>query len=165
MLRPIVLLGVLALTGCGVVGMPSVDVSSRGAPATATDAGGRRMVPDSVRSPQPGGLAPFGGVRTPAAVPAERRVCRTGAWPPGWIAVAYVDAAGECPPDPQGGVARAAILAEHRSRPVGTVLEVCADQPTPRGWEPGRVVADEWGRCPGAGRDGASATKQLRRVR
>jgi hypothetical protein len=59
-----------------------------------------------------------------------------------------------------------AILIRYTRLPIGAVLDVCADQPTPMAWttvtdEP----TDDDGSCPGAVRGGGSTTKRIRRVR
>src|SRR4051812_12717092 len=62
----------------GGLGVPSLD-PGRGTAAEP----GRGDLPTSTEHP---------------AASAERRVCRTGSWPSGWIAVAYEAASGtECP--------------------------------------------------------------------
>jgi len=93
---------------------------------------------------------------------AEQRICRSGSWPRGWIAVAYEAASGnECP---QGrGRYPVAVLVRYASQPPNATLDVCADQPTPANWATDDS-ADE-GQCPGAAKDGGSATKRIHRVR
>jgi hypothetical protein len=101
------------------------------------------------------------------AVADERRVCRSGSRPSGWIAVAYVPGNGECPAHAGGdSVYTAAILARYADRPRDTRLDVCADERIPPGWlveETG--VSDVNGSCPGASRNGGSATRRIRRAR
>lgn len=116
--------------------------------------------------PAPGEVVPTpaSGIRTPD----ERRICRTDAVPRGWIAVAYVEAEGQCPA--REGPAReatAAIITALGGRAVGTVLDVCADQRIPRDWG---IVREEGavdpGRCPGAAVSGdAPTTRRIRRWR
>jgi hypothetical protein len=110
-----------------------------------------------------------GAARTPRNA-ADRRICRSSSPPLGWIAVAYVSAPGQCPQragaDSTSRDATMAILIRYTRLPIGAVLDVCADQPTPMAWttvtdEP----TDDDGSCPGAVRGGGSTTKRIRRVR
>ena len=106
------------------------------------------------------------GIDAPAGETLVRRVCRAAGWPANWIATAYETAPGECPvgtgPDT---TARAAILVRLDLQPHGSTLDVCADQVVPRGWELVRLDGSEVSqRCPGAGRDGASAIRRIRRI-
>jgi hypothetical protein len=96
-----------------------------------------------------------------------RRVCRTQGWSRDWVATAYENAAGECPLGTgSDSTAFAAIIVRVDAHPVGAVLDICADQAVPRGWE--AIQFDEGAevsrRCPGAGRDGASAIRRIRRM-
>ena len=96
-----------------------------------------------------------------------RRVCRASGWSRDWIATAYEEAAGGCPRRTGAdSSAVAAILIRLDAQPIGAVLDVCADQTTPGDWIAERPESSEVSqRCPGAGRDGASAMKRIRRVR
>ena len=146
------------------------------------DRGGAPDVPRLGGSPD--GTAPTLGGTTPgrgdlqgtAARPttaATRRVCRGGAWPSGWIAVGYeAGAKDECPKggpkeSAQDGATeapRVAVLARYTGQPVGATLDVCADQHVPIDWLDVHEEADA-GQCPGAGPNGASATRRIRRAR
>ena len=110
-------------------------------------------------------------VGAPAAVAGRavgdvRRVCRTGSRPSGWIAVAYVSAGeGDCPALAKSdSSATVAVLTYHIDLPIDAVLDVCADEPAPRGWTIDDAVADATGNCPGVERKGSS-TYRIRRVR
>ena len=106
------------------------------------------------------------GIATPRHGTLVRRVCRAQGWSNDWIATAYENASGECPRAAESdSTSYAAILVRLDAHPTGTTLEVCADQRVPRGWELVRVEgAAASQRCPGAGRDGASAIRHIRRV-
>ena len=95
-----------------------------------------------------------------------RRVCRTHGWSRDWVATAYEVAPRECP---LGGgsdsTAYAAVIVRIDRHPMGATLDICADQGAPRGWEFVPLDDAEGSqRCPGAGRDGASAIRRIRRV-
>src|SRR5688500_8479596 len=96
-----------------------------------------------------------------------RRVCRASGWPRDWAATAYEDASGECPPTVEkDSSAVAAIIVRLSAQPLGSVLDICADQALPRGWQ--FIPIDDEAvpqRCPGAGPDGASAIRRIRRMR
>lgn len=96
----------------------------------------------------------------------ERRVCRTTSVPRGWIAVAYVSVPGQCPArDGADSLATSSVLARHAGRPRGALLDVCADQPTPSGWERVRDEVEGADRCPGAAPAGSPTTRRIRRYR
>lgn len=62
-----------------------------------------------------------------------REACRATARPDGWIVVSYLRLGNQCQKlgdDPYNGV----LLQRIYDRPVGTVLEICADQVIPRDW-------------------------------
>jgi len=107
------------------------------------------------------------GTTLPTAA-AERRVCRRSAWPRGYIAVAYVAGAQDCPAaKTRDDDYPVAILVAYTGRGVGAALDVCADQHVPGGWS---VDTEAGGteQCPGAartGRDGGATTKRIRRIR
>ena len=112
----------------------------------------------------PGSLRPATGASSHGDV-TTRRVCRTGGYPSGWIAVAYSEATSECPRLVGGGNAYSvAVIVRYDNLPYSTTLEVCADQPTPSGWY--NETADERSSdgCPGAAKNGGSATKVIRRA-
>ena len=96
---------------------------------------------------------------------ATRRVCR-GAWPDGWIAIAYDEGSGdECPHGTGAGKEyNVATIAQYTTLTAGQTLEVCADQATPHGWQIEYRETTSGEGCPGAGKDGASATRVIRRV-
>ena len=111
-----------------------------------------------------------GGLGTPPAKShssgiATRRVCRGAAWPSGWIAIGYEASNAECPRNSDArSLYNVATIARYETLPVGQTLEVCADQVIPMGW------VNEWrddrvgDACPGAGKDGTSQTRVIRRV-
>lgn len=104
--------------------------------------------------------------RTPTSGGATgRRVCVASGWSREWIATAYELGATDCPRSRGGSEGKAAIIVRHDVQPWSTVLEVCADEPLPRGWqEISRIEGDPERRCPGARSGGASAVKQIRRT-
>lgn len=106
------------------------------------------------------------GATVPPQGTVVRRVCRAQGWSRDWIATAYENASGECPlAGGSDSTAYAAIIVRIDTQPLGTTLDICADQVAPRGWEYARLDdADVSHRCPGAGRDGASAIRRIRRV-
>jgi hypothetical protein len=111
----------------------------------------------------PGGAALTTG-RTHSAAFETRRICRGGAWPSGWIAIAYESSSNECPRSTDRESYNVATIARYETQSIGQTLEVCADQSVPHGWtiEPNDEVRGD--ACPGAGKDGASATRLIRRV-
>jgi hypothetical protein len=78
------------------------------------------------------------------------RICRTQPVPIGWIVTGYVSAGGEqCPrldPDEPFPVA---IIERFDQKPVGSTMEVCADQRIPRDWRLDTSVPAS-GACHGA---------------
>lgn len=131
-------------------------------PGTLGDLGGRPANP-TPRTPDIGELpGPGAGTRRAG----DRQVCRTSAPPRGWIAVAYVSSAGQCPArSGADSIATAAVLTHYADESVGMELDVCADQVIPGGWAIVRDEAADVGRCPGATRGEGPTTKRIRRVR
>ena len=183
MVRPITAVAIMSLAALAACAMPTVKprLSDTGGRAT----GGTTSGPSS--TPGAGTFAPRGPV-DPAAggdlggqgaataargrngarvVADERRVCRSGSRPTGWIAVAYVSGNGECPAHAGGdSVYTAAIVARYADRPRDTILDVCADERLPSGWVVEQAgVSDVNGSCPGASRNGGSETRRIRRAR
>ena len=141
---------------------PSTPGTMEPRPGTSpSDLGG--WPADPPRTPTVGGLpGPATGTRNAA----ERRVCRTSAVPRGWIAVAYVSGDGQCPARRGAdSEATAAVLMRYADLSLGTVLEVCADQPLPEGWLVAREQVSDADRCPGAVRDDGPTTKRIERRR
>lgn len=95
-----------------------------------------------------------------------RRACRSGAWPRGWVAVAYERGGDGCPGAAAGdSLATTAVLVRHTARPLGTRLDVCADQPVPAGWA--RVddeAPDAVDACPGAERGDRPGVRRIARL-
>ena len=80
--------------------------------------------------------------------------------------MAYVSGDGQCPA--RGGadsLATAAVLMRYADLTLGTVLEVCADQPLPEGWLVANLPVSDADRCPGAVRGDAPTTKRIERRR
>jgi len=159
-------LAALLLAGCA-----SAHVRTADDPGTP----GRGGLAVPARAPADPRRVPFGDPRGDprgedlpsttehATSTASRRVCRTGSWPSGWIAVAYESASGdECPKGKADYPV--ALLVSYRDQPSNATLDVCADQPVPTNWRVDEESADV-GNCPGAVRGGGSATKRIRRVR
>lgn len=173
--RSLVLAAVLLVPlGCSALQSPGVSARPRvggSLPSGSTLGGGRELLGgamDSLRRREPESVR-----RGPAdARPlreSERRVCRTGGWPRGWVATSYEEAQdGECARRP-GASNRynAAIIVALAAQPVGSVLTMCADQVIPRDWEPVHMDVTEEGisRCPGAGDGERPDVRQIRRVR
>jgi len=168
----IVSLAVVA--ACGSVGVRPRASATGGTGGTGGTLGPRGTItPHGPIDPAAGG--DLGGQGVPAArgrdgarvVADERRVCRGGSRPRGWIAVAYVPGNGECPAHAGGdSVYTAAILARYADRPRDTILDVCADERLPSGWVVEQAgVSDVNGSCPGASRNGGSETRRIRRAR
>ena len=106
------------------------------------------------------------GRLTTATASGARRVCRGTSLPGGWIAVAYEAATeGECPARGDGTPRRIAVLVRYVDYPRGSTLDVCADQPLPRSWAIERDEQVDAGACPGAAKDGGSATVRIYRRR
>jgi hypothetical protein len=142
----------VALAGCGTVAHPNI---STGEPGRVPG-----LAPDDRSEPLP---TPGVG-RSYETRNLVERVCRTAAVPRGWIAVRYEAAApGQCPRtgtrDEEYAVA---LIARYNEKPVGSLMVVCADQPTPRNWlrewhlEPDHT-------CPGARVEADSPTSYLMR--
>lgn len=165
-LRPLPLAAAALLVGCAALQPSSVGI--RGGRSTS---GARPRVGDLPNDPAAGPTAdpsradvPAGPRRTTAAA-TTRRICRSGSRPAGWIAVAYEAESGdECP---RAGTTASehpiAVYVRYAGQPVQTTLEICADQPIPFEWVDDGAV--DSGQCPGAGPDGASAMKRIRKVR
>ena len=138
---------------------------------------GDMVVRPHVKQSGPPSPGPGGGIRSPAndtattASPGRetlvRRVCRVTGWPANWVATAYESAAGECPlATGSDSTGVAAVIVRLDVQPVGATLDVCADQAVPRGWVPVTLNGAEIShRCPGAGPDGGSAVRRIRRMR
>jgi len=157
--RLCVTLAATCLVGCASVRARGGDTSP------ATGRGGFGIPARPAADPT---LAPTGGTRGDLPSTTEhptasesRRICRSGSWPTGWIAVAYEAASGdECP---KGKSAYPiAVLVRYASQPRDATLDVCADQPVPQNWT-AEAESTDVGQCPGAERDGRSATKRIRR--
>ena len=156
------------VTACGVV----TSVRPRATTTTGPRAIPGQPTPTSVPGANPTPRGPAGSERPNATRGRhvdERLVCRTSGAPRGWIAVAYVSSPDQCPPragaDSAAATATAALVTNYADRPRGSMLDVCADQPTPPGWQ---TLSDESvedaSRCPGAARDGRPTAKRIRRV-
>jgi hypothetical protein len=67
--------------------------------------------------------------------------------------------------DSVAAAASVAVVTRYVGLPLGSVLDVCADQPTPVGWAPVTdEPTDDVSSCPGAARGVGSTTKRIRRV-
>jgi hypothetical protein len=183
MARPFTAAAVTALAVLTACALPSVKprLSDTGGRSTGGAASGPSstpaagtLVPRGPVDPAAGGDLGGQGVATAArgrdgarVVADQRRVCRSGSRPTGWIAVAYVPGNGECPAHAGGdSVSTAAILARYGDRPRDTILDVCADERLPSGWVVEDAgVSDVNGSCPGASRNGGSETRRIRRAR
>lgn len=139
-MRPLLIaLIALVLTACGMQFRPRVPGSDGVLPAPAE--GGRFGAPEA-------------GVR---------QICRTGAYPRGWIAVRYIQLR-DCPRSEGEGGYNGAVIDRYEARAEGTTMVVCADQPTPRNWVSRPASGDVV--CEGARVDiGEPTTKLIRRVR
>jgi hypothetical protein len=139
----------LALAACG-----GSSFRVRGAPEPPAE--------NPIPGPDVLGDPDRGAMDTPLAD--MRQACRAGAVPRGWIAVDYMELQGRCPKADHYGGYNGVLLQYYENRMVGSVLVVCADQPTPNGWirsgEPENEV------CSGARVDvGESTTKYIKRMR
>ena len=162
--RLCVTLAATCLVGC-------TSVRAHGTDPSPTTRRGGIGIPTGIptrTAPDPA-VAPTGGTRGDLPSTTEhptasesRRICRSGSWPRGWIAVAYEAASGdECP---KGGKSAypVAVLVRYASQPRDATLDVCADQRIPQNWT-AEAESTDVGQCPGAERDGRSATKRIRR--
>ena len=74
---------------------------------------------------------------------------------------------GDCPTlargDSTATAATAAVLTYYADLPLDAVLDVCADEPVPRGWTIDDTAADASDSCPGVERKGSS-TYRISRV-
>lgn len=94
-----------------------------------------------------------------------RRVCRNASFPRGYIATAYESSASQCPLSPgrADSVGTVAVLVRYDAAPVGTRLDMCADQVIPSGWSPARDEGPgDPGACPGATRNGDTVQRIVR---
>ncbi len=133
--------------GSGAVGLPSGPVGTIPRPGSTGS------------SPQPG--AAHAGLET-------RTICRSEQRPSGWIAIDYVDGGSRCPKATASASERATsgvVIARYSNQPVGALMEVCANQQTPRGWQWASSAVQDAARCPGAAGDGRPTVRMMRRVR
>lgn len=146
MRMPLALLTVLTVSACG-----GITASPRVGP------GNPGPVPD------PGGVTRPEPIDAASGFSDLRRACRASVAPRGWIAVEYLQ--GErCPEWKSYDGYTGVLLQRFDNRPRGTVLIVCADEPTPSGWV--REDAPPESRCPGARvREGEPTAHALRRFR
>lgn len=101
---------------------------------------------------------------TPALGPRARQVCRAAPTPRGWIAVDYMVLERECPRSPGDRGFNGAVLEYYSDRPAGSVMVICADEPTPDGWIREHTVPDHV--CSGARvGEGEPTARRIRRVR
>lgn len=152
------------LTGCGAISAANV----RGAtPRTGVNGSPREPVLQPALEPSRPDV-PDATPRFPTAAGAsagQRRACRGTSQPRGWIAVAY-ESGSDCPPAAgRTGEHRVAILVQYTELRPDATLDVCADQGVPRNWEDVRVDGVDVGSCPGARKDGGSATRRIRKMR
>ena len=68
-----------------------------------------------------------------------------------------------CTKSDSGATATVAVVTYHADLPRDAVLDVCADELTPRGWVRDDTAADASDSCSGAGKNGSS-TYRIRRV-
>ena len=151
----------LALVGCG----SAMSISPRGTAGNPAVPRGNTAVLDPRLNPQPGDVpstVPPAGPRATASE--QRRVCRTSGTPRGWIAVAYESGSADCPAEGDSEY-RVAVLVSLKSQLRDATLDVCGDQHVPIDWTEERDAAVDNGQCPGALKDGRSATKRIRRNR
>ena len=161
----------LLLAGAAACGVVS-SVRPRASTTTGPGARPGQAAPPGVTG---AGRTPAGGERTRSTRGAQRMdeqlICRTGGVPRGWIAVAYVSAPDQCPTRTGADsvattTATAALITSYADRPTGAMLDVCADQPIPPGWQTlSHESVEDASRCPGASRDGRPTAKRIRRVR
>jgi hypothetical protein len=92
-----------------------------------------------------------------------REMCRAAARPDGWIVVSYLRLGDQCQKvgdEPFNGV----LLQKISGRPVGTVLEICADQVIPRDWH--EISGPVSAHCEGANvKEGQPTTIRIRKFR
>jgi hypothetical protein len=96
----------------------------------------------------------------------ERRVCKSSSWPRGWVATMYQRSGSECPAGRGAdSVGMMAVITRHDQLPRNSVLDICADQMIPAGWELlSREPEDLADLCPGAAKQGSSSVKRIRRA-
>ena len=156
-----------SVSACSVLGPPSFQ----GRGLAPGDAPGVGMGRAAIRSDtgllarardRPGAVVHNTGGLT------ERRQCRTIGVPSGWLAVAYESSSADCPvrtPGASDSTSAVVVIVRYETAPLGTRLDVCANQSTPSGWS---WVTDESpdspDACPGAGRDGETV-RRIRRDR
>ena len=147
-------------TGCSAV---SARVHGRTNDPNPAFGGTARDTIGIGRTVPAGRTSPTGKSHSPGI--ATRRVCRGGAWPSGWIAIGYEASDAQCPRSADARSAyNVATIVRYETLPSGQVLEICADQVIPRGWV-NETREDQVGdACPGAAKDGASATRIIRRL-
>lgn len=151
---PFLCAGIALLAACGASLQPNVTISDQADPRVGPGSGWpTREVPGS----EPHGPAERGKLHD--------EVCRSGPLPSGWIAIRYVEGGESCPKPRDGDPYTRAVIERYRDRPLGTVIVVCADQGTPRGWVREREGGLRQG-CPGARvKEGAATAVRMRRIR
>src|SRR5690242_5270798 len=123
--------------------------------------GGTMRDTSSVGPSTPGGRTTG---RSHSASFETRRICRSSAWPSGWIAIAYESSPKECPSSSERVSYNVATIARYDTQARGQTLEVCADQTIPRGWIREGDDDTTGDACPGAGKGDASVTRRIRRI-
>ena len=164
---PLPLVGLALLLGAacvsGVRPVPGRDPDTGPRPRLGTSRGGVGTTPLNPGSREP---VVRGQPVDDGTGLVERRVCRSGARPTGWIAVAYQRTNGdECPARTGNASGGIAVLDRISHLHIGAMLDVCADQQVPTDWVDDHAVDVDAGQCPGAGPNGVSATRRIRRVR
>jgi hypothetical protein len=120
---------VVAMTVLVSCGRPVVTGRSGGRAAAPTGPGTGPII---AAEPLPND---FDGPRS-ADRAISRTVCKLAGFPRGFVAVNYIQSKDCMQTRDSTKVLNAAVLVDITKRPFGTLLLVCADQPTPGGWSP-----------------------------
>lgn len=151
--RLILCAGIVFLAACGASLQPNVTTSDHTDPRLGPGTGRPTRVVPGVEPRSPGERGKI-----------HDEVCRARPLPSGWIAIRYTAGGERCPKGPDGNPYTRAVIERHRGRAAGTVIVICADQGTPRGWVRERSEDLREG-CPGARvRAGAATAVRIRRI-
>jgi hypothetical protein len=131
-------IGTTVLASCN-----GMALRPRGSTPGATPIG-PRTGPVVTDAPLPNDM---GGNRSPERA-LGRTVCKSSGIPRGFLAVDYIQSRECMPSNDSTRVFNAAVLVDVSSRPLGTLLLVCADQTIPWGWMPTQREPKESGQCP-----------------
>jgi hypothetical protein len=95
-------------------------------------------------------------IKAPAQISTRQEICPAAPIPAGWIKVDARPDASACP------AGEVWVLETFTNKAAGSAMVVCADQPTPPGWQT-MGIGTSTGQCSGTGAGGDNV-KSIRRV-